>query len=254
MSCFYIKMATLTLREWQNTFIPEEQYIVQASTIDGLDGITASSIGMCYHFVHFKGANNVDLQFGPKSRLLMCAINVGTDQCRRGNSSVCRKTIAETLLKNGFPNVPIEADKYFTEIAKYRFVISPEGNGIDCHRHYEALMAKCIPIVEDNPIIRAKYGNAPILYTRDYSEITQEYLEKKYEEMLDQQWDFSRLLMQSWSPDEQLLIMYRGNFWCEMLANKPWYPTSAYTNTHPFLDANNVPSMYSMRIHKIPWH
>jgi hypothetical protein len=250
MPCFYIKMATLTLREWQNTWIPEEQYIVQASTTDGLDGITAPSIGMCYPFVHFKGAKNVDLQFGPKSRLAMCAINQGTDVRRRGTQHICRKTIAETLLKNGFPNETIEADKYFTEIAKYRFVISPEGNGIDCHRHYEALMAKCIPIVEDSPLIRAKYGNAPILYTRDYSEITQEYLEQKYAEMLDQQWDFSRLLMQSWSPEEQLLMMYRGNFWCEKLAKKAWYQTSAHTNTHPFLDADQVPCRYSIGIVK----
>ena len=237
----------MTLREWQTCDVPKSEYIVQASTTDGLDGITAPSIGMCYTYVSFSETGEQS-----KTRSVLCAINTGTDQRRRGDNPLCRKTIAETLSNNGFENTAIEKDKYFEELPKYRFVISPEGNGIDCHRHYEALMAKCIPIVEDSALIRAKYGNAPILYTRDYSEITQDYLEQKYAEMLDQRWDFSRLFMSSWSPEEQLLIKYRGNFWCEKLAGRPWYEgPSAQINTHPFLDSNQVPCVYVLGMAKV---
>ena len=35
-------------------------------------------------------------------------------------------------------------------LSKYKFIISPEGNGIDCHRHYEAILCGCIPIIEYN--------------------------------------------------------------------------------------------------------
>lgn len=112
---------------------------------------------------------------------------------------------------------------YFESLPKYKFVISPEGNGVDCNRHYEALMAGCIPIVELNPIIQAKYGDVPILYTQDYSEITPTYLEEKYAEMLDRKWDFSRLFLSSWSSEEQMLIKYRGDYWCKKLVNKCWY-------------------------------
>lgn len=237
----------MTLREWQTCVVPRSEYIVQASTTDGLDGITAPSIGMCYTYVSFSETAEQS-----KTRSVLCAINTGTDQRRRGDNPLCRKTIAETLSTNGFENTAIEKDKYFEELPKYRFIISPEGNGIDCHRHYEALMAKCIPIVEDSALIRAKYGNAPILYTRDYSEITQDYLEQKYAEMLDQRWDFSRLFMSSWSPEEQLLIKYRGNFWCEKLAGRPWYEgPSAQINTHPFLDSNQVPCVYVLGMAKV---
>lgn len=243
----------MTLREWQRTIVPENQYIVQASTTDGCDGITATSIGMCYGFAKFKGKTG-DMQVAPiKTELCLCAINVGTDQRRRGAHPICRKTIVETLLNNGFQNTAIETDKYFEELPKYRFVISPEGNGIDCHRHYEALMAKCIPIVEDSALIRAKYGNAPILYTRDYSEITQEYLEQKYAEMLDQRWDFSNFFMASWSPEEQLIIKFRGNFWCEKLTGRPWYQEQQQMqmNTHPFLDGAQKPHVYVLGMAKI---
>ena len=242
----------MTLREWQRTIVPENQYIVQASTTDGCDGITATSIGMCYGFAKFKGKTG-DMQVAPiKTELCLCAINVGTDQRRRGAHPICRRTITETLLNNGFQNAAIETDKYFEELPKYQFVISPEGNGIDCHRHYEALMAKCIPIVEDSALVRAKYGNVPILYTRDYSEITQEYLEQKYAEMLDQRWDFSNLFMASWSPEEQLLIKFRGNFWCEKLAGRPWcQEQQMQMNTHPFLDGAQKPHVYVLGMAKI---
>lgn len=255
----------MTLREWQTVVIPKSEYIVQASTTDGLDGITAPSIGMCYTFVSRETPRETPEETHEitKDRCALCAINTGTDQRRRGTEPLCRKTIAETLSNNGFENTAIEKDKYFEELPKYRFVISPEGNGIDCHRHYEALMAKCIPIVEDSALIRAKYGNAPILYTRDYSEITQEYLEQKYAEMLDQRWDFSRLFMSSWSREEQLLIKYRGNFWCEKMAGRPWYienvgsfgPSfgpSAQINTYPFYDSNQVPCIYVLGMAKVP--
>lgn len=242
----------MTLREWQTHIVPKSEYIVQASTTDGLDGVTAPSIGMCYTYIGF-----FETTKDQTKSLVMCAINTGTDQRRRGTEPLCRKTIAETLSNNGFENTAIEKDKYFEELPKYRFVISPEGNGIDCHRHYEALMAKCIPIVEDSALIRAKYGNAPILYTRDYSEITQEYLEQKYAEMLDQRWDFSRLFMSSWSPEEQLLIKYRGNFWCEKMAGRPWYKGSEgplgkmQINTYLFHDSNQVPCVYVLGMVKV---
>ena len=244
----------MTLREWQTHDVSKSEYIVQASTTDGLDGITAPSIGMCYTYVGFEETGET-AKDQTKDRMVLCAINTGTDQRRRGTAHLCRKTIAETLSHNGFENTAIEKDKYFEELPKYRFVISPEGNGVDCHRHYEALMAKCIPIVEDSALIRSKYGNAPILYTRDYSEITQEYLEQKYTEMLDQRWDFSRLFMSSWSPEEQLLIKYRGNFWCERLAGRPWYKGSegsSQVHTHPFYDSNKVPCVYVLGMAKVP--
>lgn len=212
----------ITLNEWQRIVAPENQYIVQASTSDGLDGITAPSIGMCYGFVHFKGNTEI-CQIGSHADLAFCAINEGTDQRRRGTKDINRKQILKTLSNNGFNNVTIEADKYFTVLPNYKFVISPEGNGIDCHRHYEALMAGCIPIIEYSATVTSKYGNAPILYTRDYSEITQEYLEQKYAEMLNMSWDFSRLFMSYWSPEEQSVIKYRCDLWCNRLTNKTWY-------------------------------
>jgi hypothetical protein len=212
----------ITLAQWQNSIKPENQLIVQASTEDGMDGITMSSIGMCYHYVLERG-NYEKCQIGEHNKLVLCAISSVTDSRRRRYYYKNRATIINTLEKNGIHNVNIEPKLYYSILPNYKFVISPEGNGIDCHRHYEALMAGCIPIVEDGPLVRNKYGNAPILYTNDYSEITPEYLEQKYAEMVNKVWDFSRLFLGFWPPEDQYRIMQRGNYWTMRTLGELWY-------------------------------
>jgi hypothetical protein len=108
-------------------------------------------------------------------------------------------------------------------LPKYKFVISPEGNGIDCHRHYEALIAGCIPIVESNEHIKEKYKGCPILYTQDYNEITEDYLKKKYEEMIDIKYDFSRLFLPFYKPEVKKIIKDCGNYWINHTTKTKWY-------------------------------
>lgn len=226
MSCSII----FTLEYWLKSLKPEHQLIVQASKEDGSDGITNTSIGMSWQYVRERG-NREACQIGTHNKLVLCAISPKTDGRRRIFGPINRQSIIETLSKRGIPNIMLEPSDYFKSLPQYKFVISPEGNGIDCHRHYEALMAGCIPIVEDSELIRKKYGNAPILYTRDYSEINEKYLSKKYEEMLKTEWDFSKLFIGYWNKEEQELIKYRGNYWCMKVAGEPWYLDNFMTTT-----------------------
>lgn len=64
---------------------------------------------------------------------------------------------------------------------KYSFVLSPHGNGLDCHRTWEALILGCIVIVKSSPI-NSVYEDLPVVIISDWSEITQPNLEKwKYD-------------------------------------------------------------------------
>ena len=217
-----IDIRNCSLYEWQHTLKPENELIVQASKTDGSDGITNISIGMCFPYVHQRG-NNLECQIGIHDKLVLCSVRNSTDSYRRGNNKINRKTILQELEKNGIYNTEICNDKYYKCLPEYKYIISPEGNGIDCHRHYEALLAGCIPIVEYNPIIVRKYGNVPILYTHDYTDVTVENLNYIYEKMLHNKFDFSRLLMSYQTEEETKLIKHRGNLWCERLANEKWY-------------------------------
>jgi hypothetical protein len=161
-------------------------------------------------------------QIGSHQNTVLCAI-AGTTDYRRRPNGINRRAIIYNLEKAGIKNVNLSGANYFNDLPCYKFVISPEGNGIDCHRHYEALMAGCIPIMEDNSLIREKYRGCPILFTKDYSEINEYYLEQRYKEMIDQTFDFSRLFLSSYCLEDRIGIRFNGNYWVKKLCYKSWY-------------------------------
>lgn len=55
-------------------------------------------------------------------------------------------------------------------ITDYKFIISPHGNGLDCHRTYEALFLGSIPIVRTSPL-DVIYKDMPIIILKDWNEI-----------------------------------------------------------------------------------
>lgn len=203
-----------SLKNWQTLQKDESQIIINASETSGGDNIVPWTIGVNFSWVNARKKLTLDeMFFGSHENLVLCAISPRTDKCRRQNSPVTRESILETLKNNNINNQTIDQVEYFKTLPTYKFVISPEGNGIDCHRHYESLLAGCIPIVEDNLFMRQKYNGLPILYTRDYSEITTEYLEKKYEEMIDKEYDFSRLFYSFYPENIQIIMKKCGYFW-----------------------------------------
>ena len=212
----------LTLFEWQQKIKNINELIIRASRVDLSDLPTNHPIG--YH--HDYLSLNLDIekvQIGDHKKLILCSFNTETDD-RRKKFPKNRKTIANTLEKNGFKNEFTNPKDYYLNLSSYKFIVSPEGQGIDNYRTYEALISGCIPIVENHPLIKEVYGNCPILFTNDYTEITEEYLQQKYNEMLHKQYDFSKLLIQNWSQEEQNNIKTRGNYWCKKYINILPYP------------------------------
>jgi len=68
---------------------------------------------------------------------------------------------------------------YCQECASSKFVISPEGTGIDCHRIYEALIMDTIPIIK-TCILDDFYKQLPILTIDSWDRISPEWLESIY--------------------------------------------------------------------------
>jgi len=214
----------LTLYQWQKTIKPQSELIIQASSKGNDDAWRPWPIGMSFRYVMIHELGDA-LQLGNHDKLVLNAVSASTDS-RRRPTGLNRYLFRHTLHVNGFPTTIIHHDKYFSSMPSYKFVISPEGNGIDCHRHYEALFAGCIPIMEKNPLIEEKYKGCPILWTTDYSEITREYLEEKYKEMLHTEYDFFRLFLSYYDTETQALIKDAGNFWLSQVpetASCVWY-------------------------------
>jgi hypothetical protein len=70
--------------------------------------------------------------------------------------------------------------EYYNLLASYKFVISPEGNGIDCHRFWEALYVKTIPICKSNIIVNYYAKYFPIVILNDWDELDISKLEDIY--------------------------------------------------------------------------
>jgi len=215
-------MVMNTLQAWQS--MPKEnektRMIVQASSQNGHDDWQTFPIGMSWQFVQLYRHAEYPWR-GPHDRLVLCALSTDTDRRRRGSQG--RELFVRHLSKNCIENRPLSAQDYFESLPHYQFVISPEGNGIDCHRHYEALIAGCIPIMEENKEVEQKYEGCPILWTQDYHEITTDYLIKKYEEMKGNVYDFQRLFLEFYSPSQQEEIRECGNYWVRKILGDPWY-------------------------------
>lgn len=217
-----VESKIVTLQKWQQMIKPRNEWLYNCSEHVYLnDEWVSFPIGMGWTIIN-QSLSLKELQYGVHDKLVLCAIRTSTDQQRR-STGLNRNVIVETLRNHHIENIEMEPSTYFRELPRYKFVISPEGNGIDCHRHYEALMAGCIPIIEDRDNIREKYKGCPILYTKDYSEITESYLNEKYNEMIQAVYDFSRLLMSTYPKMEQYQIKENGNYWANRLAGRPFY-------------------------------
>lgn len=89
-------------------------------------------------------------------------------------------------------------ERYLKEIKVSKFVLCPRGNGIDTHRLWESLYMGSIPIV--------KYENAhhlftdlPILFINNWNEINEEFLNRKYIEISEKEWNFEKLKLSYWT-------------------------------------------------------
>jgi len=71
-------------------------------------------------------------------------------------------------------------DGYLDNLSSHKFILSPIGNGIDCHRLWEILYIGNIPIVIKNKN-NLFYSDLPILYVDSWEEITETFLNERYE-------------------------------------------------------------------------
>jgi hypothetical protein len=90
--------------------------------------------------------------------------------------------------------------KYYGKIASSKFMICPRGCGIDTYRMWECLYLGCVPIVVNYGGFK-DFSDLPILFIdewQDYLNIDSEYLENKYSEMLDKNYNYDKLKFSWW--------------------------------------------------------
>lgn len=81
--------------------------------------------------------------------------------------------------------------------AHYAFVLSPHGNGLDCHRTWEALAVGSIPIVKTSAIDPV-YQGLPVLIVQDWADVTARLLNETVQRFSQIDWDYHRLTLAYW--------------------------------------------------------
>lgn len=67
--------------------------------------------------------------------------------------------------------------EFLLNMARYKFILCPEGNGLDSHRNIESLYLECVPILLNNRFNRNLYGNTGALLVNGWQEVTKEFLQ-----------------------------------------------------------------------------
>ena len=197
--------------EWINTKVDLKDIICGCTDPGGFDADNPIyPLGCHTNFNDFKETEDIEIfTTHPEvnTKLLFYSFRHCTDTQRNLISQTKNMSKRKVYTRLDFKNILDKTyemksylgDEYFRNIGKYKFVISPTGNGLDCYRHYETWLSKGIPIIEYNSFIEKKYNMLPILWTRDYSEINDNYLNTQYEKFLDKDYDFRRVLLTKYS-------------------------------------------------------
>lgn len=82
-------------------------------------------------------------------------------------------------------------------ITNYAFVLSPFGNGMDCHRTWESICLGSVPIVKA-PNFKKLFEDLPVLIVNNWTDITEELLIKTIHEFQDKKFNYDKLRLSYW--------------------------------------------------------
>lgn len=65
---------------------------------------------------------------------------------------------------------------FLYNLSQSKFMICPRGNAIDCHRNWEVIYMRRVPIMKKHPYLQELYKDYPVLFVDDFSEVTEQLL------------------------------------------------------------------------------
>lgn len=137
---------------------------------------------------------------GPAIRLAYLNCNANTNRAEREPLYELFKDADFVTLKHCLNGVGF--DQYISDLTDHHFVISPEGNGLDCHRTWEALYAGRIPIIKRNHHTYM-YEDLPVLIVDDWKEINKELLLRTLSDFRHRKFELCKLYFHYW--EEKIL-------------------------------------------------
>jgi hypothetical protein len=131
--------------------------------------LTAIPIGLENRFLHCNGVvgdfNRLADRTAHKKNRILYGFTVGNNPKER---IPAQDALLASPLADAVPRLNSRAYRGLLE--RYGFVASPPGNGIDCHRTWEALYLGVVPILKKSPFYD-HFPGLPALFVNDWAEI-----------------------------------------------------------------------------------
>lgn len=72
----------------------------------------------------------------------------------------------------------ISYSEHLGKLRQCKFTICPRGNAIDCHRNWEVLYMRRVPVMKKHPYLQKLFENYPVLFVDRYEDVTEDLLLK----------------------------------------------------------------------------
>ena len=60
---------------------------------------------------------------------------------------------------------------FLLNLAKHKFIVCPRGNAIDCHRNWEVLYMRRVPVMRKYSYLQELYRDYPVLWVDEFNDI-----------------------------------------------------------------------------------
>ena len=107
------------------------------------------------------------------SGLLYVSHNEGSHKERVGIKDLFRKKSWATV-----DDQRVSYPDFLNSLAQSKFMMCPRGCAIDCHRNWEVIYMRRVPIMKRHSYLEELYKDLPVLFVDDYTEVTEELLIK----------------------------------------------------------------------------
>lgn len=214
-----MKSLIMTFDAWLRYTVPPGELLLNVSPVDGSDFIQPMPIGISVFATSYLPNDPGELKFTP-CKTNICSAMFQTGGRRQNPHRV--QAYGEIKLKRWISpqhvdqgGNRIDGDVYMRQLLSDKFTISPRGHGVDCHRNYEAILCKCIPlIVGADEHMKWKYRTLPVIFLTSYRDLSQNALPARWRQKQNEEFDFAPMFRSYWKrvrPD--IDIDAQANHW-----------------------------------------
>ena len=139
----------------------------------------------------YENYKKINLDVDEKEEKIYVNFNINTNR-------KLRQKVYKMLSQKDYCFVEDHSDNlenYLNSLINYKFVVCPEGNGIDTHRLWETIYAGSVPIVRKHKTLESA-ENLPVIFVEDFNDVN---LNKIFQSEIDEtNINYEKLKIEYW--------------------------------------------------------